>query len=69
MFDTDNLVYWLVGLLAAAGVVVWLRSHFSPEARERRRWNRSRGRVVSRRHGPSVRLSVKTEKPKRDQER
>ena len=66
MFDTENLVLWLVGLLGAVGVVAGLRRHFSPADRERRRRNRSHGRVVSKAKHPMVKLAVQTEKPKRD---
>ena len=66
MSKTEILVLWVLNLLAAVGVVLWLRHHFSPAAREQRRRDRSHGRVVSRRQGPSVRLAVEAEKPKRE---
>ena len=65
MSNTETLVLWLLNLLAAAGVVAWLWHYFSPAAREQRRRDRNHGRVVSRRHGPSVRLAVEAEKPKK----
>lgn len=64
--DTGNPVFWLFGLLAATAVFLLLRRHFSAEARERRRRERSHGRVVSRKRGPWVKLAVKTRKPKND---
>ena len=69
MSNTETFVLWLLNLLAAAGVAMWLRHYFSPAAREQRRRDRSHGRVVSRKHGPSVRLAVQTEKPKPKPER
>jgi hypothetical protein len=66
MFTRENLAFWAAGLLAAA-VAVWvLTRYFSPEARERRRRERSHGKVVSRRRGPRVKLAVKTKKSKPD---
>ena len=66
MSNTETLALWLLNLLAAAGVGAWLWHYFSPAAREQRRRDRSHGRVVSRRQGPSVRLAVEAEKPKRE---
>jgi len=37
MSKTETFVLWLLNLLAAAGVVLWLRHYFSPAAREQRR--------------------------------
>jgi hypothetical protein len=66
MFAKGNLVYWSAGLLIAAVAAMALKSYFSPDARERRRRERSHGRVVSRREGPWVKLAVKTKKSKSD---
>ena len=65
MLNIQNPIVWLVG--AIAGPVVWLvlRGHFSTESRERRR-ERSHRAMVSRKQGPTVKLAVKVDKPKRD---
>jgi len=66
MSKTEILVLWLLNLLAAAGLVLWLRHYFSPEVREQRRRARSHGRVVSKARHPMVRLAVQTEERKRE---
>ena len=66
MSKTEILVLWLLNLLAAAGVVLWLRHYFSPEVREQRRRARSHGRVVSKARHPMVRLAAAAEKRKRE---
>ena len=60
MFDTGNSVYWLIGVVAVAAVVLLLRVFFSPQARERRRRERNHRRVVSKARRPMVSLAVKT---------
>jgi hypothetical protein len=60
MLTFDNLTFWLVVVLA--GMAAWQlvgKRLFSPGARERRRRNRNYGRVVSRRHAPTVRLAAR----------
>jgi hypothetical protein len=66
MFARENLAFWSAGLLVVAVTVFALRRYFSSEARERRRRERSHGKVVSRGRGPRVKLAVKTKKPKSD---
>jgi len=65
MSKTEILVLWLLNLLAAAGLVLWLRHYFSAAVREQRRRARSHGRVVSKARHPMVRLAVQTEERKR----
>ena len=67
MFDIANPVLWLIGFIVLAAVFLLLRGHFSAEARERRRRERSHKPVVSTAHRPMVRLAVETEKPEDDQ--
>jgi hypothetical protein len=60
MLTFGNLTFWLVTALASMAVWQLLGKHlFSAGARERRRRNRNYGRVVSRRHRPTVRLAVR----------
>ena len=66
MSITETLVLWVLNLLAAAGLVFWLRRYFSPAAREQRRRDRSHGRIVSKAKAPMVKLAVQMEKPKRE---
>ena len=65
MLDARNPVLWLIALIAFAVAFVWLRGYFSDEARGRRRRAKSHRPLVSRKHGPTVRLAVKGAKPKR----
>ncbi len=71
MSDVKTFLIGLVVMAAVAGTLLLLfrglASVFSREARDRRRRARSHGRVVSRVHGPWVKLAVKTEKRKDDQ--
>lgn len=64
MFGSGSSVLWLMGLLVLAALFVLVRGHFSAEARERRRRDRSHGPVISRKRGTTVRLAVKVDKPK-----
>ena len=57
---------WLIGIAALAGLWILARAYFSPDARAGRRREKSHRRVVSRKHGPTVRLAVDVDKPKRD---
>ncbi len=66
MLDARNPVVWLIGIIAFAAVFFLLRGRFSPAARERRRRQKSHQPVVSRKQGPTVRLAVDVDKPKRD---
>ncbi len=63
MFDIANPALWLIGIIVLMALVLLVRSYFSAEARDRRRRDRSHGRVISRRHAPSVRLAANLEKP------
>ena len=66
MFAKVNFGLWAAGLFVAAVVLLALRSYFSPESRERRRRDRSHGKVVSRGRGSWIRLAAKTKKSKSD---
>lgn len=68
MLDIRNPICWLIGGLALGVGWFLARGHFSAEARARRRRERSHRRVVSRKQGPTVRLAVNVDKPKRDRE-
>jgi len=63
-----NPFLWLLGGLAFVLVLSVARVYFSPEARARRRREKSHQPVISRRSGPAVRLAVKVDEPKRDRE-
>ncbi|MGO8931696.1 MAG: hypothetical protein ACLQU3_32985 [Limisphaerales bacterium] len=69
MLDARNPMVWLIGLLAFAVAFFLLRGYFSTEARARRRRERSHRPVVSRKQGPTVRLAVDVDKPRRDRKR
>ena len=66
MLDLRSPIPWLLGVIALGAVLFSVRRHFSPEARERRRREKSHRRVISRKHGPTVRLAVNLDKPKPD---
>jgi hypothetical protein len=66
MLDFRNPIYWLLGVSAFGVIVFLMRGCFSGEARARRRRERSHRPVISRKQGPSVRLAVHVDKPKRD---
>ncbi len=65
MPNRSNLTFWVAGLVAAGTALWWLRRLFSAQARDERRRRKSYRPVVSKRVGPSVKLAVKTGKPKR----
>ena len=66
MFDTGNLLLWVVVLLVLAAAFLGLRRHFSADAREARRRTRSHAPVVTTKRGPSIKLAVNlTEREKR----
>ena len=66
MFNPGNPLNWVCGLALMAAAFVLLQRYFSVEARQRRRREKSRGKVVSQRPGPWVKLAVKTRKRKQD---
>jgi len=66
MLDIRNLILWLIGVLAVAIALFLMRGHFSPEARARRRREKSNRPVISRKRGPNVKLAVNAGKPKGD---
>jgi hypothetical protein len=68
MLDIANAVLWLVGIVVLGAIILGLRRYFSADAREARRCAHSHGPVISRKRGPSVRLAVDVDKPKRNQE-
>ena len=60
MLTVDVLFFWLV--VALIGTAAWQlfgKRFLSFQATERRRRSRNYGRVVSRRHGPGVRLAAR----------
>jgi hypothetical protein len=65
MADIANAVAWILGLVALVAASFGLRRYFSADAKEARRRARSHGPIVSRKRGPSVRLAVKVDDPKR----
>jgi len=69
MFGIVDSVLSLLALVVLAGAVFGLRHYYSANAREARRRARSHGPVVSRKRGPSVRLAVAVDKPKRRRKR
>jgi hypothetical protein len=60
-----NLILWLIAAIVLAIVLFLTRGYFSAETRTRRRRDRSHRPVTSRKSGPSVRLAVDVDKPKR----
>lgn len=69
MFTIENPYLWLIGVPALGILLFLLRGHFSAEKRARRRRGQSHRPVISRKHGPAVRLAVDVDKPKRDRKR
>jgi hypothetical protein len=69
MLDARNPVVWLISVIVLTFAFLLMRGHFTAEARERRRREKSHRRVVSRKQGPTVRLAVDVDKPKRDRKR
>lgn len=65
MFGIANSFLWLLGGVVLGAALLGLRNYFSADAREARRRARSHGPVVSRKRGPSVRLAVAVDQPKR----
>ena len=66
MLDIRNPVVWLTGMIVVAAFWLLARGYFKPEARARRRRDKSNRPVISRRRGPSVQLAVDVDKPKRE---
>jgi hypothetical protein len=66
MLENSNPILWLIGVLGLIIVLSLVRSHFSAEARARRRREKSHGQVISRKQGPNVKLAVDVGKPRRD---
>ena len=65
MLASNASMLWLMGGLVLVTSIMLVRGYFSPEARERRRRDRSHGPVVSRKRGPTIRLAANVGKPKR----
>ena len=61
MTQSASLIWWVVGLVVV-GLLVWLGSQFSPDARLRRRRRRNNTRIISKTKGPNVRFSVRPPK-------
>jgi fumarate reductase subunit C len=66
MLNARNPILWFIGVVVLAFVLFLARAYFSPDARAGRRREKSHRRVVSRKHGPTVRLAVDVDKLKRD---
>jgi hypothetical protein len=69
MFDMGNPILWIIGVPALGGLLFLLRGHLSAETRERRRRGKSHRPVISRKQGPTVKLAVDVDKPKRARKR
>ena len=69
MFDLDNPILWLAIVLSLAVLGVLARHYLRSEARRRRRRDHSHGSVISRRRGPTIKLAVKVNEPRRKRER
>ena len=69
MLDARNPVVWLISVIVLTFAFLLMRGHFTAEARERRRREKSHRRVISRKQGPTVRLAVDVDKPRRDRKR
>lgn len=68
MFTIRNLIILLITVSVLAALSLLVRGYFNPDARERRRRNRSHGRIVSKVRRPMVSLAATTaaeEKPRR----
>lgn len=56
----EHMIIWIAAVIGLGGLWLLLGKRvLSFETRERRRRSRSYGTVVSRRHGPAVKLAVK----------
>ena len=62
MLSGENMVSWLIFLIAAILLTLMLWPQFTPEARERRKRRRNYSRVMSRDPRPAVKLSARTPK-------
>ncbi len=69
MLGLADSIPWLLGIVVLVAVILAARHYLSADAREVRRRARSHGAVVSKKHGPSVRLTAKVDKPKRRRKR
>jgi hypothetical protein len=69
MLGMGNPILLLICVLGVAIVLLLVRSHFNAEARDRRRRDNSHRPVISRRQGPTVRLAVDVDKPRRGRKR
>ena len=69
MFNIGNPILWIIGVPALGVLLFLLRGHFNAETRDRRRRGKSHRPVISRKQGPTVRLAVDVDKPKRDRKR
>ncbi len=61
MIDFKHPLVWLTGVaLIGAFLLLW-RTRFNPDARERRRRDRSHRRIVSKSKRPTVKFAVRTD--------
>jgi hypothetical protein len=65
MLDIRNPVRCLISMLAVSIALFLGLRQFSAKARVRRRREKSHRQVISRKQGPTVRLAVDVDKPKR----
>ena len=65
MIENRNPILWLIVVLGMGLVLSLVCSRLSPEARSRRRREKSHRPVVSRKQGPTVKLAVDVGKPRR----
>jgi hypothetical protein len=66
MVGIGHPLVWLIGIIALAVLWALARGRFTPEARARRRREKSNRPLISRKRGPTVRLAVKVDKPERE---
>jgi hypothetical protein len=67
--DAGNRLLWLASIIGLAVALYLLRGQFSTETRARRRRDKSHRPVVSRKHGPTVRLAVEVKQPERSRKK
>ena len=66
MLDIRHPMVWLIGIIAVAALWLLAGGYFKAEKRARRRRDKSNRPLISRRRGPTVRLAVDVDKPKRE---
>ncbi len=61
MNELKNPLVWIAGIALIGALLLLWRNRFTPEARERRRRDRSHRRVVSKSKRPTVKFAVRTD--------